>query len=142
MTEQGSDDEQRLLNDDARSTTTGAVNNKIPRASFFIIGNEIAERFSFYGLKAILMLYMKNQLGFTDNVATAGLHIFVMTAYSMTLFGGILSDTYLGKYKTILYLSIVYCIGGALLSITAVPGVTGYIGNDYLYSDIIFYGCF
>lgn len=113
-------------NSDDSSSTNTAPNNKIPRATFFIIGNEICERFSFYGLKAILMLYMKNHLGFDGNVATAILHAFVMGAYSMTLFGGLLSDSLLGKYKTILYLSIVYCIGGALLSITAIEGVTGY----------------
>ena len=89
---------------------------------FFIIGNEVCERFSFYGLKAILALYMVNYLYFSESTATASLHAFVMVAYSLTLFGGILSDSYLGKFHTVLYLSIVYVIGGACLSVTALPG--------------------
>lgn len=39
--------------------------------------------------------------------------------------GGIISDTYLGKFKTILILSMVYCVGNIVLSVTALPGVTG-----------------
>lgn len=96
--------------------------NRIPRSVFFIIGNEICERFSFYGLKAILALYMVNYLAFSESAATASVHAFVMIAYSLTLFGGILSDSYLGKFHTILYLSIVYVIGGICLSVTAIPG--------------------
>ena len=39
--------------------------------------------------------------------------------------GGVLSDTYLGRYRTILYLSLVYVLGSSLMAITAIPGVTG-----------------
>jgi dipeptide/tripeptide permease len=39
--------------------------------------------------------------------------------------GGVLSDSYLGKFRTILYLSLVYCIGNVVLAVTALPGVTG-----------------
>lgn len=39
--------------------------------------------------------------------------------------GGILSDTYLGKYRTILYLSLIYVTGSSLMAITSIPGVTG-----------------
>jgi dipeptide/tripeptide permease len=118
--------------------------NKIPTAVFFIISNEVCERFSFYGLKAILgkvaacalqrneqhsrrctALYMNAYLNLSERVSTVALHLFVMVAYALTLPGAILSDSYLGKYHTILYLSIVYVIGGACLSVTAVPGVTG-----------------
>jgi hypothetical protein len=39
--------------------------------------------------------------------------------------GGILSDTYLGKYRTILWLSCVYVAGSTLLAVTSIPGLTG-----------------
>ena len=53
------------------------------------------------------------------------IHAFIFYAYAITLAGGIISDSYWGKYKTILYLSIVYCVGDAVLALTAIPGVTG-----------------
>jgi amino acid/peptide:H+ symporter len=109
----------------AGATLSVANPNRVPTAVFFIIGNEICERFSFYGLKAILALYLKNQLEFDESVATSLVHAFVMVAYAMTLFGGWLSDSVLGKFKTVVYLSMVYVLGSALLSITAVPAVNG-----------------
>jgi POT family proton-dependent oligopeptide transporter len=129
--------ETALLNDtpDGNSSshdTTNTTNvtpssnpNRIPRAVFFIIGNEICERFSFYGLKAILALYLKNQLEYDPSTATALVHAFVMVAYAMTLFGGWLSDSVLGKFTTVVALSLVYVLGSALLSITAAPAVNG-----------------
>jgi dipeptide/tripeptide permease len=92
---------------------------------FFIIGNEFCERFSFYGMKAILPIYLTAWLGFRELQATTIIHTFNFSAYFFALFGGIISDNFLGKFKTILYLSVVYCIGNAVMSLTALPGVTG-----------------
>lgn len=70
---------------------------------------------------AILVLYLKFKLGYTENDATVLFHGFVMLTYAMCLFGGIISDVYLGKFKTILYLSIVYAIGCVIISISSIP---------------------
>ena len=59
--------------------------------------------------------------------ATALLHTFNMLAYFMPLFGSFLADSYLGKFKTILYLSGLYCVGSICLAISAMPNV-----NDQL----------
>ncbi|PJF17277.1 hypothetical protein PSACC_02898 [Paramicrosporidium saccamoebae] len=98
---------------------------KYPYTIFFIIGNEFCERFSFYGMKAILPIYLTSYLGFHESHATTIIHTFNFSAYFFSLFGGILSDNWLGKFKTILYLSLVYCVGNAVMSVTALPGVTG-----------------
>src|SRR6267142_2549123 len=85
----------------------------------FIIGNEGAERFSFYGMRTILIGFMTQFLvnksgvlvGMPQNEAQGWFHQFVSSVYWMPFFGAILSDGWLGKYRTIFYLSIVYCLG-------------------------------
>jgi POT family proton-dependent oligopeptide transporter len=85
----------------------------------YIIGNEGAERFSFYGMRTILIGFMTQFLvnksgvleGMPANEAQGWFHQFVSSVYWMPFFGAIISDGWLGKYRTILYLSIVYCFG-------------------------------
>ena len=88
----------------------------------YIIGNEGSERFSYYGMKAILWVYLSylyTQVGYehSQDLATEHLHIFSAAVYGMGLIGAVLAEKLLGKYKTILYLSLVYCAGHAALSI-------------------------
>lgn len=70
---------------------------------------------------AILALYLKNQLEFTDNTATVIYHIFIMICYFFPLLGAIVADSWLGKFKTILYLSLVYGLGNIVVSVAAIP---------------------
>eukprot|EP01116_Phalansterium_solitarium_P018311 TRINITY_DN4815_c0_g1_i1.p1 TRINITY_DN4815_c0_g1~~TRINITY_DN4815_c0_g1_i1.p1 ORF type:complete len:637 (+),score=222.22 TRINITY_DN4815_c0_g1_i1:130-2040(+) len=98
---------------------------KYPTGVYFIFGNELCERFSFYGLRAILYLYLNQYLLFDPDQATSGYHAFVFGAYVFPVLGGILSDSYWGKYKTIIYVTVVYCIGSSILSMTAIPGFPG-----------------
>lgn len=85
----------------------------------YIIGNEGAERFSFYGMRAILVGFMTQFLvnhsgvleGMPQNEAQGWFHQFVSSVYWMPFFGAILADGWWGKYKTIFYLSMVYCLG-------------------------------
>ncbi len=114
-----------LVDESSVTTVAKQPNKKIPVAVFFIIATEICERFSYYGLKAILALYLRNVRDFDADGATTVVHTFVMLAYAMTLFGGWLSDSFLGKFRTVVYLSLVYVLGGALLSITATPELDG-----------------
>ncbi|KAJ1507887.1 hypothetical protein HMI54_015157 [Coelomomyces lativittatus] len=90
-----------------------------PFSVFFIIGNEFCERFTFYGIKAILFMYLTQSLRVSPNLATAVVHAFNVVAYCCTLFGAILSDAYWGRFKTIFILSLVYCLGSVLLSVSS-----------------------
>ncbi|MBV8900602.1 MAG: POT family MFS transporter [Verrucomicrobia bacterium] len=91
----------------------------------YIIGNEAAERFSFYGMNSILVIfmttYLMNSQGQLDplpnNEAAAWTHIFKSAVYALPLAGAILADGVLGKYRTILWLSIVYCLGHLTLAL-------------------------
>lgn len=67
------------------------------------------------------MLYLTRKLGYDDDNATIVYHTFTTLVYFMCTFGAILSDSWLGKFKTILYLSIVYAIGSTVVSLGAIP---------------------
>ncbi|KAL4217035.1 hypothetical protein ACF0H5_023491 [Mactra antiquata] len=92
-----------------------------PYSVFFILTNEFCERFSYYGMRAILVIYLTRWLSFGENQATSIFHAFSMLCYGMPLIGAVVADGYLGRYKTILYLSVVYFAGSLILSVTALP---------------------
>lgn len=102
------------------STPNGETKRKYPKSIRYIFWNETAERYSFYGMKAILTTFLATTLLANSNnpdaAASQSVHTFITLAYFFSIVGGLLSDWWLGKYKTILYLSIVYCIGHAVLA--------------------------
>lgn len=96
-----------------------------------IIGNEAAERFSFYGMKAVLAVFMVQYLHLMDGrgfgsmneaEATAKVHLFNGAVYLTPLLGALLADILIGKYRTIIALSLVYCAGHAALACMGVFG--------------------
>lgn len=99
--------------------------NKMPKGIPYIIGNELAERFSYYGMKTILVVFMTqyimNRSGTVDPMsdadATTWYHYFSMANYFFPILGAILSDVLWGKYKTIMTLSIVYVLGHVALAV-------------------------
>src|SRR5581483_5153057 len=88
-----------------------------PKQIRFIVGNEACERFSFYGMRSILTIFIVQYLLMREADAKAIYHLFVSASYLTPLLGGYLADRFLGKYRTILWLSIVYCAGHAVLAI-------------------------
>lgn len=72
-------------------------------------------------LVAILVLYLTRKLFYDDDTATVIYHGFTVMVYLLTLFGAIISDSFLGKFKTILYLSIIYAIGSTVIALGAIP---------------------
>lgn len=97
---------------------------KYPKSVFFIIINEFCERFCYYGMRGVLALYLKDSLQFSENNATIIYHTFVMLCYFTPLFGGIMADAWLGKYNTILYVSLIYAAGNIVLSFGSVEGLS------------------
>ena len=84
----------------------------------FIITMEACERFSYYGLVSILMLYLKNELKLGEGSAKEVLHLFKTGVYFLPLLGGLLADRWLGRYRTILLLSVFYCLGHGWIALT------------------------
>jgi len=113
----------------AHYQTAPANTSGMPRGIPYIVGNEAAERFSFYGMKTILAVFMSQYL-MSSTAAPAYMTAtesrewvawFVASAYFTPIFGAILADAILGKYRTIMLLSMVYCLGHLALALIDLP---------------------
>lgn len=98
-----------------------------PKSLPYIIANEAAERFSFYGMRSILTTFLVIQFfnptlnpelqSVAEAKANEATHFFVSLAYAVPFLGAIMADWFFGKYNVILWISILYCIGHLLLSL-------------------------
>ncbi|XP_013883956.1 solute carrier family 15 member 2 [Austrofundulus limnaeus] len=94
-----------------------------PLSICFVVVNEFCERFSYYGMKAVLTLYFLNYLEWDKDLSTAVYHAFSGLCYFTPILGALIADSWLGKFKTIIYLSFVYVIGHVVKSVGAIPTV-------------------
>ncbi|MEI7898785.1 MAG: MFS transporter [bacterium] len=102
-------------------TQTGAPGGRWPAQIRYIIGNEACERFSYYGMRSVLAGYitgavLKGGLGQSEDMATSTIHLFVCANYFTPLLGAWLSDKLIGRYHTILWVSMLYCVGNGVLA--------------------------
>jgi POT family proton-dependent oligopeptide transporter len=88
-----------------------------PPGFWFFFWGEFAERASYYGMRAILTLYMIDKLGFSKADASTIMSFFIAACYFLPLVGGIVADRYLGKYWTIVGFSIPYILGHVILGV-------------------------
>ncbi len=109
----------------AQYKTAPIAGKGLPPGTPFIVVNEAAERFSYYGMRAILVIFMTQYLMnaegqlevMSKNEAQGYFHLFVSAVYFMPLLGALLADGILGKYRTILWLSLFYCVGHFTLAV-------------------------
>ncbi|OHE89163.1 MAG: hypothetical protein A3G75_05550 [Verrucomicrobia bacterium RIFCSPLOWO2_12_FULL_64_8] len=116
--------------------------DRFPPGIPYIVGNEAAERFSFYGMRQLLYVYLTSlfvrfvvesqvdpaQLTEAKVRATQVTHLFFAGVYLFPMIGAILADRLLGKYRVILWVSLVYCAGHAALAFGGKAGALGNIG--------------
>jgi POT family proton-dependent oligopeptide transporter len=110
---------------DSKFITTPLKTDKMPPGIPYIIGNEAAERFNFYGMRAILVVFMTQYLRdrsgalapMNENQANEWYHWFLASNYFFPAFGAIIADAFWGKYRTIFWLSLVYCAGSVALAV-------------------------
>lgn len=114
--------------------TSAIRTDKMPPGIPYIIGNEAAERFSFYGMRTILTIFMVNYLWLMgdkagvqmgDTEATERFHHFVSLVYLTPVLGALLADLFFGKYRIIMTLSVVYCLGHGALALMGMAGEAG-----------------
>jgi POT family proton-dependent oligopeptide transporter len=106
---------------------TDTKSSGYPKSIGYIIANEGAERFSFYGMRSILATYLafhffnptlNPALQVTAEAkANETTHFFVSLAYALPFVGGLMADWFFGKYKVIMYVSLVYCLGHLCLAL-------------------------
>src|SRR3954447_556473 len=105
--------------------TAPIKSTRMPPGVAYIVGNEAAERFSYYGMRSILTIFMTKYLLDRSGVlapmsadqAKAWYHWFISAVYFCPFFGAIVADAWLGKYRTILFVSIIYCLGHLALAV-------------------------
>lgn len=101
--------------------------NRWPGQIKYIVGNEACERFSYYGMRSILAGYITGKvleggLGQSPDRSTEIIHLFITVNYFMPLFGAWLSDKIVGRYHTILWVSLFYCLGHGVLACSDFAG--------------------
>ncbi|MDB5307537.1 MAG: transporter [Gemmataceae bacterium] len=103
-------------NEDAVKPDAGAeVPATHPKGFLFLFAGEFAERFSFYGMRAILPLYLSDQMGFGEVGSGTYYPLFLGLCYFLPLLGGYIADNFLGKYWTIVGFSVPYVAGQFLV---------------------------
>lgn len=100
-----------------------ASSSRHPPAIWFFFWGEFAERSSYYGMRAILFLYMTQALGLADTKAGPWYSYFKMACYFLPLLGGYIADRWLGRYWTIVGFSIPYVLGHFILGFPTVPAL-------------------
>jgi proton-dependent oligopeptide transporter, POT family len=84
-----------------------------------ILVTETGERFSYFGFRAVLVLYFTQVLEYDENQAIALFAYTTCLAYLTPLAGALLSDGHWGRYKTIFYFGVVYVLGLIILTVAA-----------------------
>jgi proton-dependent oligopeptide transporter, POT family len=105
--------------------TAPLASTKTPAGIPYILTNEAGERFAFYGSRCILVFFMTQLLRsssgalapMTPEQAKTWFHLFVSAVYFTPLLGALISDIWLGKYRTILWFSVLYCFGFFALAV-------------------------
>ncbi|KAI6243318.1 Peptide transporter family 1 [Aphelenchoides fujianensis] len=98
------------------ATSWGEMYRRWPKITFCIVTNEFCERFSYYGMRTVLTLYLVNMLGFNDANSTTFFSGFSALCYVSPILGSIIADGYIGKFKTIFLVSILYATGQIVLA--------------------------
>jgi POT family proton-dependent oligopeptide transporter len=94
------------------------VAERMPHGIPFIIANEFAERFCYYGINAMLALYLVQYLRFGEAQATTWASLFKAGAFFFPLLGAVVADVFWGKFRTVLAFSIVYIVGCVALALS------------------------
>lgn len=91
--------------------------SKQPTGLFVLFGAEAWERFSYYGMRAILVLYLVNQLSFDRKDALALYGIYTGLVYLTPLLGGYLADRILGARKAVIIGGVTMALGELCLAV-------------------------
>ncbi len=90
---------------------------KQPKQLYLLFFAEMWERFSFYGMKALLIAYMTSQLNYDDPKAYAILGSYAALVYTMPMFGGFMADRFIGFRRAIIFGGILMTIGHLVLAL-------------------------
>src|SRR5256714_13333199 len=92
-----------------------------PRGLSTLFFTEMWERFSYYGMRGFLILYMVKALGFTDQHAGAVYGNYVSSVWLAAIVGGVVADRWLGQYRSVLVGGVIIALGHFTLAFHALP---------------------
>ncbi len=95
----------------------GKHSTKQPKQLYLLFFAEMWERFSFYGMKALLIAYMTSQLHYDDPKAYAILGSYAALVYTMPMFGGFMADRFIGYRRAIMFGGILMTLGHFILAL-------------------------
>ena len=93
-----------------------------PRGLYMLFFAEMWERFSFYGMRAILVFYLVRHWMYSEGEANGVLGAYGALVYIMPVLGGWLADRYLGQRKAVLFGGILLAIGHLLMAVEGTGG--------------------
>lgn len=82
-----------------------------PRGLFILFFTEMWERFSYYGMRGLLIIYLTQHFLFSDEKSSIIYGAYTALVYVMTIIGGTLADRYLGARKAVTFGAILLCLG-------------------------------
>jgi len=88
-----------------------------PKGLYVCFTTELWERFSFYGMKYLLLLYLTKYHLFTDEMGLDVLGSYAGLVYALPLIGGMIADRYLGMRKSVLFGGILLSLGHILMAV-------------------------
>ena len=92
-----------------------------PRGLSTLFFTEMWERFSYYGMRGFLILYMTKALGFTDQHAGLAYGNYVSSVWLTPIIGGFIADRWLGQYRSVLIGGIIIALGHFTLAFHPLP---------------------
>ena len=92
-----------------------------PRGLSTLFFTEMWERFSYYGMRGFLILYMVKALGFTDQHAGAVYGNYVSSVWLAAIVGGVVADRWLGQYRSVLVGGVIIALGHFTLAFHPLP---------------------
>lgn len=118
----------------------GTKSSKLPRAIPFVLANILLERYSGKGtsgevrarsakkfdfniFSGILLLFLNRKLNFDQNISSAIFHLNELLGFLIPIFGAIIADSWLGLYKTITWMSLVFALGCLTVSVCAIEAL-------------------
>jgi len=97
----------------------------------YIIVTEFCERLTYYGFAGSLVLFFQRELNYTNANADVQFSFWSSVCYLTPLLGGLIADTFIDRYKTILVFSTLYLIGLVVVEFSIIPGKVN-AGTFYL----------
>lgn len=114
---------------------------KHPRGLYILFATEMWERFSFYGMKALLIFYLTKYHLFTDSAGNLLVGSYAALGYAMPVLGGYLADKYLGFRKAVTFGAILLVLGhlGMAFEGNAATNVNGTVQRDETALQIFYF---